>query len=135
MRQEKDKALGEIIATKKVYIMRYRTIKAIASDNESYIATILPITVSESQNCNHVLYIESEQNSRLEELKRYKQKHGHYNIKTNDGPLGRWTKSQYKRIQPNQLEVYQDRFEKLKSIGFHFRFSYTLDQLSILKWY
>jgi len=60
MRQEKDKALGEIIATKKVYIMRYRTIKAIASDNESYIATILPITVSESQNCNHVLYIESE---------------------------------------------------------------------------
>ena len=59
MRQEKDKALGEIIATKKVYIIRYCTIKAIVSDNESCIATTLPIAVSESQNCNHILYIES----------------------------------------------------------------------------
>jgi len=53
---------------------------------------------------------------RLEDLKRYKQHHGHCNVPTKDGELGGWVMTQ--RLTYSKSSLPKDRKESLDELGF-----------------
>jgi hypothetical protein len=70
---------------------------------------------------------EGKWNGKFEELKRFKQVHGHCNIPLKFNiPLGIWVSNQ--RSKYRKRELSEERVEKLKSIGFEWNHSFNVSE-------
>ena len=67
---------------------------------------------------------------RFEELKEYKRKHGHCNVRRSYPQLGHWVHSQRNTYSYDKLS--QERINALNKIGFLWRMKYSVEEVSVI---